>query len=695
MRKQFSFIIFITLAAVLSRYSLPNPSVEDIPGIWQYSDLRAIDPIDASDSGADIVAVLCQLDSETIKVRVDFLELSLEQNYDVYILIDSTPGGNQIAESAILQVNDLHWDYIIKYTQFGLVSIKSDGNHEINSAKLRVYRNYIEDYLEITSDAAMLSISKNTSLTIFTQKSSNIDQISDQIAPFLVEGLPPSPIDVSFLFWNVMDSSTPATILRSWAGAHTGPQSSRHGLSYLLSASRKWNMPISICDLYDRDIEFAIKYLQEWSIIDDLVDRNILNNTCFTNDNDYAKYGLIFMASNEELRESSSLLTALLTHYFSRGNERLIIGGDFSRSILGSPQNLNTIFSYITSHPWIRVVSNAETTSPSRGTYLFYDRVSSSQNSIPYTITGVPIPSGLTNLEIRALIQTKLSMLPQNNISTLAKQIFQNFVESTKENVTMAQGSYLSQLGHFFEAAHWAENPHAINTCLKDIDLDGQFECILASNNLFMTLELDGGYIAFLFAINSMGVHQIIGPTTQFGILRSDPSSLNSARGLAGDPGQIIGAFADPLTNLQLYNGISSPNKIELVSQNGDTHKSFSILDESIHILVTNDITGDITVRKLPIILDPWLIYTDTSTLVYRDLSYPTQWIWEAEDRVSLGVSADTNIYPSTFNASQSALAYPEDPNFDYTTGHLLPIPMALVEFQAQPTIVVDLFLDP
>jgi hypothetical protein len=114
------------------------------------------------------------------------------------------------------------------------------------------------DNIQITLGLNNHYIDANSSKLLLLITSPGSTLIIDQAGPVLLGGAPPPPIEAAFLFWNVMDGSTPATMLRSWAGAHTGPQSSRHGLSYLLNAVDEWNIPINICNVYDQDTVFAL-----------------------------------------------------------------------------------------------------------------------------------------------------------------------------------------------------------------------------------------------------------------------------------------------------------------------------------------------------------------------------------------------------------------------------------------------------
>ena len=61
--------------------------------------------------------------------------------------------------------------------------------------------------------------------------------VIDQTDPTNIDAPSPSRAKVIFGFWNTFSSSSPAETLRSWAGAHSGPLSGRHGLKYLLETA--------------------------------------------------------------------------------------------------------------------------------------------------------------------------------------------------------------------------------------------------------------------------------------------------------------------------------------------------------------------------------------------------------------------------------------------------------------------------
>jgi hypothetical protein len=692
MRKAFTFTLLIILVAGMSGYYQSWLSVENTTEAWRYSDVRIIDPIDSKSTGTEIVAVLSKHDNEMLKIRVDFLDLFLEQSDDLLVYIDNKPGGNTTANQ-----NSFRWDYLIQYTNTGLLRFVTDEYVEIDSMKLRIYKDLIGKYIELTLGLGNHLVNLNSAQLMIGIQSPESSLLIDQTKPFILDGSSPPPIDISFVFWNVMDSSTSATILRSWAGAHTGPQSSRHGLTYLLSAVETWNIPVNICGIYDRDVNFALNYLQVWPMINGMIQDSLLNPIDRCSKDGYLEQQVNLMMSNQLLSDSSILASEIITNHFIKRDSQVILGGDFSKSFLGSPDTLTLIFSYITSHPWIRVTSSFGNSHLISTVCDTQSIIEGEESYIPYTTTGIPIPSGVTVFEIQTLISSEIVKLPQNRISTLARQVYKSIIESDLENIRIARGSYLSQLGHFFQAAYWTENPREIHTCQQDIDWDGQYECILASTNTFMTFELDGGYLAYLFTINSNGAHQLVGPTTQFDILRSDPSELISEMGIAGDPGQIIGAFADPISFLQEYqiNSIN-PYQIELISHDRNIRKLFSLHDRIIHVVISDIGQEVVSVHQLPLLLDPWRIYEHfTPDIFYWGLSEQKQWIWGLGDDVSIGIKSNSEYEQYAFNTTYAALKFPEDPNYSYTRGHVLPIPMALVEFQPQGTIIIDLTIDP
>jgi hypothetical protein len=111
--------------------------------------------------------------------------------------------------------------------------------------------------------------------------------------------------------------------------------------------------------------------------------------------------------------------------------------------------------------------------------------------------------------------------------------------------------------------------------------------------------------------------------------------------------------------------------------------------------MVTISKSDDVSSLALPITVDPWLRYeSNWSNIYWERLDFPS-WIWGAGRFISIGINSDNSYLYFTFNHTHNALRAPENPDYDYSPGHLLPMTMALVEFQADTFLNVAIVIDP
>jgi len=252
----------------------------------------------------------------------------------------------------------------------------------------------------------------------------------------------------------------------------------------------------------------------------------------------------------------------------------------------------------------------------------------------------------------------------------------------------------MGQIGQILSAADWAENAIPRETCSIDLDYDGRNECILANKYIFAIIEPEGGYIPFLFANDDRGIHQIIGPTWEFEVGLSDASNWNPNLGVRGDPAQILGAFQDNLDNWNNYDVNLLENKINLYSNNMSMRKSITIYPDSLHIDIQNlnQLQNNSTI---PLVIDPWSRYTSGWGDLYTVSRLPLIFQWGINSLEMVEVRSPNPINDFTFNATHSALTFPEDPNYDYSLGHYLPYPMALVIITATEKYSIDIIINP
>ncbi len=90
--KKSIFLIFVLLLIVGCRSNL-NETNTNAFGHWKYSDVRLLDPVDTVYSEQDLISVYARNNAQFFQVRLDFLELNNNEGRDIYIPIDTNPGG--------------------------------------------------------------------------------------------------------------------------------------------------------------------------------------------------------------------------------------------------------------------------------------------------------------------------------------------------------------------------------------------------------------------------------------------------------------------------------------------------------------------------------------------------------------------------------------------------------------------------
>lgn len=252
----------------------------------------------------------------------------------------------------------------------------------------------------------------------------------------------------------------------------------------------------------------------------------------------------------------------------------------------------------------------------------------------------------------------------------------------------------MGQIGQILVSAKWAEHPAPMETCDMDVDYDGMNECILANNSIFAIIEPEGGYIPFMFSIDDHGMHQIIGPTWEFMVGLSDPSTWDPALGLRGDPAQILGAFMDSFSIWKSYDYNLMDNYIIMYDGELPMRKSVYIYPNGLHIDILNS-SKSITNLSIPLVLDPWLRYTSGWGDLFSGIESQFVFQWGINSGETVEIRSNNPVWEYTFNATRAKLTYPEDPNYDYSLGHYLPYPMALAEISSTENYFVDIILNP
>lgn len=395
---------------------------------WGYSDLKLLDPIDEVIPDQDLIAAYARKNDHSIQIRLDFLDLTQYLGKDIYIPIDTNPGG--VVQIVTINgghlVSDVSWDYLLLLTAAGDVELIDNTYSVVAEAQLFIIYDSSQDRIIIdVSRSDLLRLFSNAKLEVIITPPGE-EKIVDVCGIFSADDPSPARARVLFAFWNTFTSDTPAQTLRSWAGAHTGPMSSRHGLKYLIDVASRTHSTIFMLDLLTPNNVSALDYLNVLTQIQQLANKGILalpaisingqftvneqifssipdgyvsynqtnpewefsntgnvtNNAMFLlwsyyklgyiDDKSFGDYGYAQfnnLISGCELTptfeylqqpiEDISLECKILL--FSYANNQitspLVLGGDFSKSVLGDPALSTEVFSYIAEHPWLQVLT--------------------------------------------------------------------------------------------------------------------------------------------------------------------------------------------------------------------------------------------------------------------------------------------------------------------------------------------------
>ncbi len=271
------------------QFSQPGESLStNIP--WVQADLRLLDPPDAQLPSQDIVAAYTRtidkgkfapfgkfinidVDQE-IQVRLDFLDIAIQNQSDVYLAFDHQPGG--VFQWPWGSDTQIAWDTLVLLPASGQIQAWNIHQQDANNTTIRAFRNPVLDTLEVHLDASGLPGS-NTGfkLQIMTTPAGE-KNAADQLTPFHSKDYPPKPAQVLFAFWNTLPAYTPAQALRRWDGAHTGPLGGRHGLYNLLRTARSHKIPLALLDLKSPSSLSALDYVDGVQLVQKMAQEGLL-----------------------------------------------------------------------------------------------------------------------------------------------------------------------------------------------------------------------------------------------------------------------------------------------------------------------------------------------------------------------------------------------------------------------------------
>jgi hypothetical protein len=268
--------ITITLAFCLLSACGP-PARPSLVGTWLASQVRLLDPADAVDPGQDLVAVYTRLTADQYQIRLDFLDLPSETNYDLYLALESTAGGT--TRLPIAAQSEIAWDTLLVIPAHGEIQVLDSSFQPRSGAAVLVLRDPVMDDVQISFNDRILEQQPANPLGYFLQvfvTPAGSPQVADQTNPVASIATPPAPAPYLLVFWDSLPAFSPVQALRRWDGAHTGPLGGRHGLYNLLRTARATQTPLVLLDLKLPDSLAALDYVGGMSLVRSLVRLGLL-----------------------------------------------------------------------------------------------------------------------------------------------------------------------------------------------------------------------------------------------------------------------------------------------------------------------------------------------------------------------------------------------------------------------------------
>ncbi len=275
-----SIILFLSSLFLLSNSCRGTDIDLGLTG-WKYSDLRILEIADTNEPMVDLISLYTRHNQGNEQIRLDLLERTNLIDYDIYIAIDSLPGGTNILP--LPSIATINWDRLIIIPSEGQIQILNEQQKSIPNAKLQVWRDgpqagiVIDFAYQILSNYGYHRAERQGYwLEVFLTRK-NSTEILDRLPAIRSDHQTSFKTDVIFTFWNTFPAYTPATALRRWRGAHTGPLGGSHGLYHLLTTAQITSTPVILLDLKNSASLSALDQIGVLEIVQEMErDREII-----------------------------------------------------------------------------------------------------------------------------------------------------------------------------------------------------------------------------------------------------------------------------------------------------------------------------------------------------------------------------------------------------------------------------------
>jgi hypothetical protein len=241
------------------------------PPPWQYADLRLLASPGNGPASHQLVSLYTRRFRSEHQVRLDLLDFQAELDYDLYLTLDTTPGGS--THMPIQAESGLEWDLLVVVPASGSLKAYEPGGAVAEGVKLRVVRNP-------TLDTVVINLSCNQIhdpylIQVYLTPKDSL-AVASSLGPVRSDAMPPKRLPVMLAFWRTFPAYTPAQALRRYDGAHAGPASDRHGLRGLLDAIAATRFPAVLLDIKSPTTLSALDFAGALPQLQDLATQDLL-----------------------------------------------------------------------------------------------------------------------------------------------------------------------------------------------------------------------------------------------------------------------------------------------------------------------------------------------------------------------------------------------------------------------------------
>ncbi len=668
--------------------------------VWQYADLRQVDPADALLPEADVLAVYLRATpgsrhAARLEIRLDLLSYQIEQPTGWLVALDHAPGGQSLLPNG--SPSGRPWDSLLVISAGGSITLLDSALSPRPAAAVQVLRHSTKHQIEISLNLSALPAARaGIWAQVFSTNSDTVASIVlDESAPAALHARPPHRVPLMLVFWDSFPAYTPAQALRRWDGAHTGPLGGRHGLYNLLRAARNHAIPISLLDLSAPTSLSALDYAAGLQLVQQMNRARLLilpawqpgsalpspENACqpYPSGQAAADFGLqILPAASNLLIESlaqalpppeaqldehglSLQARSLLAGSASQDNPLpVVLGGSLPSSHWGVPEMARAAIAEIRSRPWIEPASAHD-----------FQAWLGAQQPLRFPESGPP---------------GSLALAVQQACSSLYAPLF-----PADPALPELRSRYHSQLAVLQLAAAWEASPFSAATCTQDLDEDELPECLLASPTVLAVFQPQSATLSYLFVRDGAGAHQLVAPSSQFVIGQSESRRWQLAESqdsLLADPDVIPGA-------LQMNQPCSfQVTSSEIVFECTASSARYRLTGAGISASLNPAGPPALPALRFPLAFDSWQRFTPGWGSRFSVQQQGDRLRLDYQHGSALLFWSSQPYQVHAFDATRQLMGFREDPNTEFPTGHYLPFPMLLLEFAPASSLDVRIELE-